>query len=272
MSIKTRNFLFIFMFFCLTGALFAQNNDNQQKHRIAWTKDEYALRYEVIIEKEQNIGYSLVLREFTEEPYINFSLPPGNYRLRVIPYDFRNVPGEGTDWKTFKILAAPAAVPDTQVAQNDEEEPEEVIVVPPKPKFKDIYAAVSLEAKSYSPTGIIFGGGAAIGIDFFNKGISVNAFYAKDEDDFNYLEAAVSFRTYLTRVKTNTGFFLQADAGIIIFDRGSIGESSYNAPAMGISAGWRLPLGSVFYIEPVVRAGYPYLFGASVTAGFRFQF
>jgi hypothetical protein len=38
----------------------------------------------------------------------------------------------------------------------------------------------------------------------------------------------------------------------------------------GLSAGWRFPLGTRWYLEPALRAGYPYIAGAELSAGFRF--
>jgi len=62
------------------------------------------LRYEVLIEIEENSIYRNVFWEFTDEPFVYFSLPPGKYRLRVIPYDFRDLPGQGTTWRNFTIV------------------------------------------------------------------------------------------------------------------------------------------------------------------------
>jgi len=74
--------------------------------RLVWSGDEYALRYEVVIEKEDDKGYRQTLRKFTDASFIEVSLEPGKYHYRVIPYDFRNQPGNSSDWKEFEIRAA----------------------------------------------------------------------------------------------------------------------------------------------------------------------
>jgi hypothetical protein len=74
--------------------------------RLRWTPDEYALRYEVEIDREINGIYWRHLTESTEEASIRVSLPPGNYRYRVIPYNLLNRPGAVSDWLNFEIVHA----------------------------------------------------------------------------------------------------------------------------------------------------------------------
>jgi len=71
--------------------------------RLSWTVDEYALRYEVIIEKEQGGRYSRALQEFTEANFIEVSLSPGKYRFQVIPHDFLDEPITVTEWVAFEV-------------------------------------------------------------------------------------------------------------------------------------------------------------------------
>jgi len=63
-------------------------------HRLEWTADRYARYYEVEIETEikKQGNYKTFVRALTSTPFINVSLPPGNYRGRVIPYDFLDHP------------------------------------------------------------------------------------------------------------------------------------------------------------------------------------
>lgn len=74
--------------------------------RLAWIGGIYALHCEVIIEKEEGAGYVKYLSEFTTGNYFDISLPPGNYRFRVIPYDILDKPSTGTKWETFKVFNA----------------------------------------------------------------------------------------------------------------------------------------------------------------------
>ena len=74
--------------------------------RLAWAGDEYTLRYEVLVERNEATGFRHFLREFTTNRYIEVSLSPGNYRFRVIPYDYLDRPGNGTGWMPFEVHAA----------------------------------------------------------------------------------------------------------------------------------------------------------------------
>jgi len=74
--------------------------------QIYWTEDEYVLKYEVIIERYVDGAYRAYSQEFTESNSILISLPPGNYRYRIIPYDYLEQPGEATDWINISIKPA----------------------------------------------------------------------------------------------------------------------------------------------------------------------
>ena len=79
--------------------------------KISWTSDEYALRYEIVVEKETDGEYTEVLDEFTDTSFIELSLPQGQYRCRVIPYDYLDRPGEGSQWISFELYPLPDPVP-----------------------------------------------------------------------------------------------------------------------------------------------------------------
>ena len=72
--------------------------------RLTWTGDEYSMRYEVIIEKEEEGKYRRFSQEFTEKNFIEVSLLPGNYRYQVIPHDFLDQPITVNEWTSFQIL------------------------------------------------------------------------------------------------------------------------------------------------------------------------
>jgi len=80
--------------------------------RLAWNRDNYSLRYEAVIEKEEGKDYRQIKREFTAENFIEVSLPPGKYRFRVIPYDYQDKPGEGSEWTAMSIEALDAVKPE----------------------------------------------------------------------------------------------------------------------------------------------------------------
>jgi hypothetical protein len=83
----------------------ASSGEIRYIQRLIWTGDEYAQRYEVVIEKEREGAYQELLREFTTALYIQISLLPGKYRCRVITYDFLNQAGEASQWVYIEVLA-----------------------------------------------------------------------------------------------------------------------------------------------------------------------
>jgi hypothetical protein len=40
--------------------------------------------------------------------------------------------------------------------------------------------------------------------------------------------------------------------------------------SIGLGVGWRFLLGNLFFIEPAIRGGFPYIVGAGLSAGVRF--
>ncbi len=117
-----------------------------------------------------------------------------------------------------------------------------------------------------------FAAGAVIGFDYgflgmFAAGLSLTA--SSNFNGITVLEPAAAFRWYfLPRNKgTYSGFFVQADIGAyLVFEDG--GPSTLFDG--GLRAGFRLPLGKMFYIEPYGRVGYPFVFGLGAAAGIRF--
>ena len=86
----------------ITPYLWAQNTETRTV-RLTWNRDVNTFRYEVIVE---DTGSRSVLREFTNSSFISITLPLGNYRCRVIPYDFLDRPGEGSQWLSFEVRSA----------------------------------------------------------------------------------------------------------------------------------------------------------------------
>jgi len=100
---------------------------------LAWAEDEYALRYKVTIEKEDDGEYTEVLQEFTDTFFIEIPLPPGNYRCQVVPYDFLEKPGAGSEWMNFEVKPPVEAPPPESEPQPVPEPPPMVVSVPPPP-------------------------------------------------------------------------------------------------------------------------------------------
>jgi hypothetical protein len=130
-------FCYLFIANC-SFVLYAQNSgyfydsisgETRFIQRLSWSEDEYARRYEVIIEKEEVGEYQGLFQEFTSELFIQLSLLPGKYRCRVITHDFLNRPGEASEWVYIEVLAVidPTAVNTTDdielVHKTDDAEP-----------------------------------------------------------------------------------------------------------------------------------------------------
>jgi len=91
-----------------TAGYFLDPNSAEPRfiQRLSWSGGMYARHCEVIIEKEESSGYVNYLRQFTSDNYFDISLPPGNYRFRVIPYDILDKPTAGTKWEPFTVFNA----------------------------------------------------------------------------------------------------------------------------------------------------------------------
>jgi len=293
MTFDSRALLLVALFCCLANALFGQQDDSDYVHTFQWKKDNYALRYEVFIEREEDGKYENIWQESTEDTFIVFLPPPGNYRWQVIQYDIFGHPGKGSAWKYFTVLAAPlpekpppdepqpvvVEAPFPELEEEDSAPPEPAVgrvragaASTPRPKnHYDFYLAFLGESIGYSRSGAAFGGGVALGGSFSGMGLGMTLLYTKDAENILSLEALIHFRLYLSRVKDNTGLFLQAEGGAALFSYEQFEITDYYALSAGLAAGWRFPLTAGLYIEPVIRAGYPYILGGGVSLGFRFD-
>jgi len=258
MSNNFRSLLFTLLFICLANFLFSQEEGVGIKNRITWTRDNYAIHYEVLIEKEEDNNYSLVLREFTEEPFIIISLPPGDYRIRVIPYDYRNIPSEGTKWKNFKVIAVTTPTED-QTADADSTKPE---------KQEDSYIALLAGGMGYSRYNIAIGSGITFGKSLNGKGIGFSLLYINDSENFIFLEMLAHYRLYQKK-ENNTGMFMQVESGMVFFSYEKFKNANNNSFVGALSMGWRFMLDNQWYIEPFIRTGYPFIFGAGFSTGFK---
>jgi len=114
-----------------------------------------------------------------------------------------------------------------------------------------------------------FAGGAVLGFDYniarsFAAGLTVTG--SSNFSGIVVMEPAALFRWYFLG-NGHTGLFVQADAGAwLVLEDGDFTPLFLG----GLRAGFRVPLGSSFYIEPYGRGGYPFVFGVGLLAGFRF--
>jgi len=136
MAINNKKYLLLaLIFFGFMPFLYSQNagyfteedgEETKYFQRFVWRGGEYALYYEVVFEREINGEYRSYLKETTTSQFIELSLPPGNYRFRVIPYDILGKPAEGSSWANAQVLAIPreAPMPEPEPEPETEIEPE----------------------------------------------------------------------------------------------------------------------------------------------------
>jgi len=134
------------------------------------------------------------------------------------------------------------------------------------------FIAPLLEVNGYGRERPAVGCGFALGIgDGISEGFRLIYAKALGGESIDSLELSVFFRVYPLSHNVPTGLFFQLDTGAVIFayDEAISFPAKAGDAAIGIAAGWRFSLRERWYIEPAIRAGYPYLIGVGVSGGFR---
>ncbi|MCL1929333.1 MAG: DUF3575 domain-containing protein [Treponema sp.] len=135
----------------------------------------------------------------------------------------------------------------------------------------DFFFAPLAEIVGYSRKGPSLGGGFALGA---GNGVAIGArfLYAIDTETIHTMEITAFMRFYLLGANVCTGPFIQLNAGASIYnhEQGVYTPAEVGSLSAGIAAGWRFLLGERWYIEPSIRAGYPYIAGVGVSFAFRF--
>ncbi len=117
----------------------------------------------------------------------------------------------------------------------------------------------------------------AVGLSFdysvtrrLSLGVKALASYdAFEKDNTIYtVEPLVFVRWYAVSPtgEPSAGLFVEAQGGAAIL---MVNSDLKSTGSTGLSLGFRIPTGN-FYVEPLLRGGYPYMFGAGVGMGFRF--
>jgi hypothetical protein len=129
----------------------------------------------------------------------------------------------------------------------------------------EFFIAPLAEINGYTREGAAYGGGLALG---YGKGgaVGVQLFYGRDRDEVQTLEITSLMRLYLPSLSKSSGLFVQLNAGIDLFFLDNERTSSVTG---GISLGWRFLFGRYWFIEPAIRAGYPFFAGTGLGFGFR---
>ena len=112
------------------------------------------------------------------------------------------------------------------------------------------------------------GGGALLNFDvnlLSRYAIGASITMSGDNSYNGILETAVMVRRYF--LSLHEGFFVGVDAGFSIFTLRD--EKTVYMFLAGVRGGYRLPFGEFLYVEPYIRAGYPFFVGVGVVAGYR---
>jgi len=140
------------------------------------------------------------------------------------------------------------------------------------------FVGIGPEIKGNTRSGAAIGGSLLFGFDIdsrFAAGQKTAFFH--DMDTVSALEFQGFFRYMLPWLhwpSSLSGPFLQAEAGAVVLFYESEAFPLFSG---GFAAGWRFLFaqennsGCNWYVEPAVRAGYPYIWGVGVTAGIRFK-
>ena len=136
---------------------------------------------------------------------------------------------------------------------------------------EDFFIAPFAEVLLYSRDGFSPSGGIIAGVGT-GTALGLRVLYAVDQggDALHILEMGFFFRLYLPFARGAKGPFVQIIAGTVLFGGPPTLPAQTGSFSVGLGLGWRFLLGSRLYIEPAVRAGYPYLAGGGVSFGCRF--
>jgi len=152
----------------------------------------------------------------------------------------------------FAVCSVPAIAQDTE------------------PHNSSFFIAPLAEIIGYGRHYPAIGGGLAIG---GGDGVSIGArcLYSATSEGLNSVELAVFMRFYPDGPEARTGLFIQLNVGAVMYahDNGAYFPALSGDLSAGIAVGWRFPLGARLYLEPAIRAGYPYKTGAGIAAVFR---
>jgi hypothetical protein len=81
-------------------------SDTQLKQRITWLRDENASRYELIVEKKEEGGYTEIYRNMSRNAFDEVPVDRGSYRFKVRIYNLLDQFAHETNWASFNIILA----------------------------------------------------------------------------------------------------------------------------------------------------------------------
>jgi hypothetical protein len=130
------------------------------------------------------------------------------------------------------------------------------------------FAGLGMEINGNTRDGAALGGGFSAGLEINSEfSFGLKTAVSSNLDTITSLETAGLFRYYLPF--KFSGLFAQAELGSVIFFEN---RGSYPAFLGSIAFGWRNDFIKNWYLEPYVRLGYPFVWGAGFLAGFHLDF
>ncbi|MCL2705659.1 MAG: hypothetical protein FWE72_05570 [Spirochaetaceae bacterium] len=157
-------------------------------------------------------------------------------------------------------------------AQEPAKEPIQSYLAAPSERG-EIWISAVAEAAFYSAFTFSYGPGLSIG---YGKRVSTGlkaVFLFDAENELDVVEINFLLRWYLLSVTPTSGPFIQLAGGPAIFferEKKISMPAEYGMLSAGLSAGWRFHIGNLFFIEPSIRGGYPYMAGVTLLSGVRF--
>jgi len=138
-------------------------------------------------------------------------------------------------------------------------------------KKEDFWISLNGDGGLYGAAGFAFGGGLSLGYGS-GASIGVKAVWYFSSDQLNTLEINLILRFYFRGSEAYSGPFIQFMGGPVFWgymENASI-PSELGMISAGICFGWRFLFVDRWFVEPSVRAGFPYIAAAGVAAGVRF--
>ena len=125
-----------------------------------------------------------------------------------------------------------------------------------------VFAGVGIERNMNSREGHASGGGLYLGLDLDPRfGLGIKSVFSST---FNYLDIGVLETALLLRFyPQGRRFFLQTEIGyFLLFD-----DYTKIWSLRGLDFGWQF-INNNIYLEPIIRFGYPFLYGVGLNIGF----
>jgi hypothetical protein len=140
-----------------------------------------------------------------------------------------------------------------------------------QPEHEDFWISLNVDGSSYSYDGISFGGGLSLGYGS-GSSIGIKAIWYFSADNVNTFELNLIVRFYLQGREAYSGPFLQFMGGPVFYNyaEGAVIPAEVGIISAGLCFGWRFLFSDRWFVEPSIRAGFPYIAAAGVSAGVRF--